>query len=113
MRADLPATSLRTLISSSPLSTQRNSRNSASTETTPLPPVTCRYLLVINVPLYRNKQGELWAGQLWFKDLVENVACFERFSVACRHVKGSPAEVAVPLKSDSRFARVTIIPCRR
>jgi glycosyltransferase involved in cell wall biosynthesis len=91
------------------MSTQSNSRISASTETSRLPPVTCRYLLVINVPLYRNGQGVLCADQLWFKDLVEHVAYLERFSIACPLVDGSPAEAAVPLKSDSRFAQVTIV----
>jgi glycosyltransferase involved in cell wall biosynthesis len=93
------------------MSTQSNATNTrhlASTDTTPLPPITCPYLLVINVPLYRNGD-ELCAGQLWFKDLVKHIAYLERFSIACPHVEGSPAEVAVPLKSDSRLARVTIV----
>ena len=92
------------------MSTQSDSRQILRPiETAPLPPVTCRYLLVINVPLYRNGQGELCAGQLWFKDLVEHVAYIERFSIACPQVEGSPAEMTVRLTSDSRFARVAIV----
>jgi glycosyltransferase involved in cell wall biosynthesis len=81
----------------------------ALNDTTRLPPISCPYLLVINIPFYCDVQGELRAGQLWFKDLVEHIAYLERFSIACPHVAGTPAEVTVPLKSDLRFARVTIV----
>jgi glycosyltransferase involved in cell wall biosynthesis len=91
------------------MKTQSTRDNRTSIESTQLPPVTCRYLLVINIPLYRDGQGELSAGQLWFKDLVEHVAYIDRLSIACPHLEGSPTEVAVPLRSDSRLARVTII----
>lgn len=74
-----------------------------------LPPITSRYLLVINVPLYRDKDGATYAGQLWFKDLAEHLSYLDNFMLACPVLEGMPAEVAVSLQSDPRFSRVQII----
>jgi glycosyltransferase involved in cell wall biosynthesis len=74
-----------------------------------LPRITCRYLLVINVPLYRDNSGATYAGQLWFKDLAEHLSYLDSFMLACPVQEGTPAEVALSLQSDSRFSRVRII----
>ena len=75
----------------------------------PLPPVTSRYLLVMNIPLYRDTRGALSAGQLWFKDLAEHLSYLDNFTLACPVLAGSPAELAVPLASDPRFSRIGIV----
>src|ERR1700679_2889365 len=74
-----------------------------------LPRITSRYLLVINVPLYRDKYGATYAGQLWFKDLAEHLSYLDSFTLACPVLEGTPAEVAVSLQSDSRFSRIHIV----
>src|SRR5882672_1081570 len=74
-----------------------------------LPRITSKYLLVINVPLYRDKDVATYAGQLWFKDLAEHLTYLDRFVIACPVIEGMPAEVAVSLQSDSRFSRVQIL----
>jgi glycosyltransferase involved in cell wall biosynthesis len=74
-----------------------------------LSPVTSRYLLVINVPLYRGGDGALSAGHLWFKDLVEHLSYLRNFSIACPCVDGSPAEATLPITGDRRFEGVRII----
>ena len=74
-----------------------------------LPRITSKYLLVINVPLYRDKDGATHAGQLWFKDLAEHLSYLDSFTLACPVLEGAPAEVAVSLQSDSRFSRIQII----
>jgi hypothetical protein len=78
-----------------------------------LPPIVARYLLVINVPLYRNGRSGLCADRLWFKDLSEHLAYLDDLAVACPLADGVPADGAVPLTSDPRFARVSIICCSR
>jgi glycosyltransferase involved in cell wall biosynthesis len=76
----------------------------------PTPPrITSRYLLAINVPLFRGQDGVTYAGQLWFKDLAEHLSYLDRFILACPVLEGLPAEVAVSLQSDARFARVQIV----
>jgi glycosyltransferase involved in cell wall biosynthesis len=75
-----------------------------------LPPVGARYLLVINIPLYRNGGSGLYADRLWFKDLTEHLAYLKDLALACPLANGVPADGAVPLTSDSRFAGVSIIP---
>jgi glycosyltransferase involved in cell wall biosynthesis len=74
-----------------------------------LSPVTSRYLLVINIPLYRDGDGALSAGHLWFKDLVEHLTYLRNFSIACPCVDGSPAEAALPISGDRQFAGVRLI----
>lgn len=74
-----------------------------------LPRITSRYLLVINVPLYRAAAGAIYAGQLWFKDLAEHLSYLDRFTLACPVLEGTPAEVAVSLDSDSRFERIHVV----
>jgi glycosyltransferase involved in cell wall biosynthesis len=86
--------------------------NSGIMEATPEPTlrrITSKYLLVINVPLYRDKDGATFAGQLWFKDLAEHLSYLDNFVLACPVLKGTPAEVAVSLQSDSRFSRIQVI----
>jgi glycosyltransferase involved in cell wall biosynthesis len=77
---------------------------------TSLPPIAARYLLIINVPLYRNGEAGLCADRLWFKDLGEHLVYLDNFSIACPLADGVPADGPVPLASDPRFARVTVIP---
>ena len=74
-----------------------------------LPRITNRYLLVINVPLFRDSSGATYAGQLWFKDLAEHLSYLDSLVLACPVLEGLPGEVAVSLASDSRFSRVQVI----
>jgi glycosyltransferase involved in cell wall biosynthesis len=74
-----------------------------------LPRITSKYLLVINIPLYREKDGATYAGQLWFKDLAEHLSYLDSFTLACPVLVGTPAEIAVSLQSDSRFSRIQIM----
>jgi glycosyltransferase involved in cell wall biosynthesis len=74
-----------------------------------LPRITSKYLLAINVPLFRDKEGAIFAGQLWFKDLAEHLSYLDDFVLACPVLQGAPAEVAVSLQSDSRFSRMQIV----
>jgi glycosyltransferase involved in cell wall biosynthesis len=64
---------------------------------------------VINVPLYRDKDGTTYAGQLWFKDLAEHLSYLDSFTLACPVLEGTPAEIAVSLQSDLRFSRIQIV----
>jgi glycosyltransferase involved in cell wall biosynthesis len=80
----------------------------ASREAT-LSPVTSHYLLVMNVPFYRDGDGALSAGDMWFKDLVEHLSYLRNFSIACPCVDGSPAEATLPITRDGRFAGMPII----
>ncbi len=73
------------------------------------PRIAARYLLVINVPLYRGESG-LCAGQLWFKDLAEHLVYLENFAVACPVADGTPPDGPVALASDHRFGRIAINP---
>src|ERR1700746_3547991 len=82
----------------------------APPEASSLPRIAVRYLLVINVPLYRSGEFGLCADRLWFKDLAEHLAYLENLAVACPIADGVPADGAVPLTSDSRFAKVLITP---
>ena len=86
--------------------------DSGNREETPepmLPRITNRYLLVINVPLYRDSSGATYAGQLWFKDLAEHLSYLDSLVLACPVQEGLPGEVAVSLESDSRFSRVQVV----
>ena len=74
-----------------------------------LPRISSRYLLVINIPLYRDKDGTTYAGQLWFKDLAEHLSYLDSFTLACPVLAGTPAEIAVSLQSDLRFSRIQIV----
>ncbi len=75
---------------------------------TMLPPIVSRYLLVINVPLYRDKGGDIYAGELWFKDLAEHLCYLENFTLACPILADPTDELAIPLSSDPRFSRIAI-----
>jgi len=70
-------------------------------------PITCRYLLVINIPFYRNA-GAMLADHLWFKDLLGHLDYLEKLTIACPIIDDVPVENAVRLSSDSRFAAVNI-----
>jgi len=74
-----------------------------------LPMITSRYLLVINVLLYRDSDGTIYAGELWFKDLAEHLSYLDNFTLACPVSEGIPLEAAVSLQNDARFSRVQII----
>jgi glycosyltransferase involved in cell wall biosynthesis len=86
-----------------------NSDILAGTSEPTLPRITSTYLLVINIPLYRDNDGVIYAGQLWFKDLAEHLSYLDRFVLACPVLAGTPKEAAVSLRSDPRFLRVQII----
>ena len=77
------------------------------TAAAPLPPITCRYLLVMNIPLYRDARNVL-AGHLWFKDLRAHAAYLTRLTIACPVLDAAPVEAAMPLSSDENFAAVPI-----
>jgi glycosyltransferase involved in cell wall biosynthesis len=73
-----------------------------------LAPITSKYLLVVNIPLYRDA-SDIVAGLLWFKDLLGHLDYLENFAIACPVLDGRPPEETVSLSADRRFASVDII----
>ncbi len=84
-----------------------NDGDAESPDRASLPAITCNYLLVVNIPLYRDGATTL-AGHLWFKDLVSHIAYLDRLTVACPVRESSPSEVAIPLSAYDGFASVKI-----
>jgi glycosyltransferase involved in cell wall biosynthesis len=74
-----------------------------------LPRITSRYLLVINIPLYRDEDGAVYAERLWFKDLAQHLSYLDGLMLACPVLEGIPVQDAVALRSDARFARVQLV----
>jgi glycosyltransferase involved in cell wall biosynthesis len=53
-----------------------------SAETDPQP-IRQRYLLVLNIPVFKDPSGARWTDRLWHKDLVQHVEYIDRFVLAC------------------------------
>jgi glycosyltransferase involved in cell wall biosynthesis len=73
-----------------------------------LAPITSKYLLVVNIPLYRDG-SDIIAGRLWYKDLLGHLDYLKEFSIACPVLDGRPPEETVSLSADRRFASVDIV----
>jgi glycosyltransferase involved in cell wall biosynthesis len=72
-----------------------------------LPPLQCRYLLVIHIPLYIDAQGRRWIDRLWSVDLYRHTEYIHRLSVACPFVRGVPPTDVVPAdESALRFVEI-------
>lgn len=87
----------------------KHESSAGSNDVLPLPPITCRYLLAITIPLFRDSDGRTYADQLWFKDLAEHLSYLTNFTLACPLVDQTPPANAVPLDSDDRFANVKFV----
>ena len=74
-----------------------------------LPEITSRYLLVINIPLYRDSSGRLFADQLWFKDLAAHLSYLRDFAIACPVVELSLPRDAIALTDAPHGADVKVI----
>jgi len=89
---------------------ESNSREQASLSgASPNDRIKCRYLLIVNIPLYTDSTGQHYADQLWFKDLTEHLSYIENFSIACPHLVRDPPLHARSLESDSRYSKVNFV----
>jgi len=73
---------------------------SLTEEETPASPVTLpeRYLMVVvQMPLYRDPSGRLFAEQLWGRDLVRHLNYIEHLSIACPCLNQEPPRDAICL----------------
>jgi len=48
-----------------------------------LAPIKLSYLLVLQIPVYRDAEGTRWLDRLWYKDLIEHVEYIDHFTLAC------------------------------
>lgn len=71
--------------------------------------LSIRYLLALNVPLYRGAQGHYFADDLWFKDLCRHVAYIPNLTLACPVVSSPAPANAVLINGDPRLSAVRII----
>lgn len=46
-------------------------------------PLTQRYVLVLHIPVYKDRTGRRWLDPLWHKDLLEHVVYLNDFTLAC------------------------------
>jgi glycosyltransferase involved in cell wall biosynthesis len=49
----------------------------------PLSPIKQRYLLVLEIPVFKDKDGAYWTDLLWHKDLSAHLAYIEDLTLAC------------------------------
>ncbi len=66
------------------------------TPSAPLPPLACRYLLVIHIPLVIDSQGRRWIERLWAVDLARHTGYIQHLTVACPFVHAEAGDDAVP-----------------
>ncbi len=78
-----------------------------ATPSAPLPPLACRYLLVIHIPLVIDSQGRRWVERLWAVDLARHTGYIRHLTVACPFVHAEAGEDAVPAE-ESGFDFVEI-----
>jgi glycosyltransferase involved in cell wall biosynthesis len=71
-------------------------------------PVTCRYLLVIHIPVYVDREGRRWTERLWQVDLDRHVEYIRHLTVCCPFIEAEPPADCVPL--DERVIRFEPIP---
>jgi glycosyltransferase involved in cell wall biosynthesis len=62
-----------------------------------LPPLACRYLLAIHVPLYIDRQGRPWTERLWWVDLQRHTNYIRNLTVACPFIHAEPPADCVPV----------------
>lgn len=68
------------------------------------PPIACRYLLAIHVPLYIDRQGRRWTERLWWVDLQRHTGYIRNLTVGCPFVHAEPPEDCVAVEgSGIRF----------
>jgi glycosyltransferase involved in cell wall biosynthesis len=75
----------------------------------PLRPITQRYLLIIWIDCYRDRQGRRYVDQLWYKDLVEHLQYLKNFALASPCRDQEPPEGAVPLDQNPIFETVEFV----
>ncbi len=64
-------------------------RSTVATDAAP-PPLACRYLLVIHIPLYIDGRGQRWTERLWMVDLARHSDYIRDLTVACPFVHAEP-----------------------
>ena len=68
-----------------------------------------RYLLVLNVPLYRDAQGRRYADDLWYKDLCQHAAYLRHLTLLCPVFGGTLPPNAVLLDNDPKLESVRFV----
>src|SRR5579883_2479476 len=82
-----------------------------SSDATQVPPaIGIRYLLVLNIPLYRDARGRLFADELWAKDLRAHLSYLRDFALACPVADWPLPRGAIALDDLPGSAQVKIIP---
>jgi glycosyltransferase involved in cell wall biosynthesis len=77
------------------------------TPSAPLPPLACRYLLVIHIPLVIDSQGRRWIERLWAVDLARHTGYIRHLTVACPFVQAEAGDDAVPAdESGLQFVKI-------
>lgn len=74
-------------------------------------PIRHRYLLVIQIPVYRDAAGGRWTDPLWAKDLLRHLDYLADFALACPCFDGAPPPDSVRI-DDARI-RFVDLPARR
>lgn len=80
--------------------------------TADLTPIRQRYLLVLNIPVFKDATGACWTDRLWHKDLVEHVEYIDDFTLACPFIlvpTAPPGMVCI----DDRRVKFVELPGRR
>jgi glycosyltransferase involved in cell wall biosynthesis len=76
---------------------------------TPLSPINQRYLLVIYIDCYRDRQGRRYVDQLWYKDLLEHLKYLKQFVLVSPCRWQTPPEHAICLDNNPAFAGVEFV----
>src|SRR5438874_1630224 len=79
-----------------------------------LQPITCRYLLCLNVKSYRDAHGVRYFDDLWHKDLIQHMRYLKNLTVACPCQLGEPPPDAVawnPSPAEIRFVDLPATDC--
>jgi glycosyltransferase involved in cell wall biosynthesis len=74
-----------------------------------LPPITARYLLLIPIKCYRDKDGRNYVDELWQKDLQEHVKYLTRLTLACPSESGEVPQNCMQIGDDITSAGLCII----
>jgi glycosyltransferase involved in cell wall biosynthesis len=73
----------------------------AMTRAAALPPLACRYLLAIHVPIFIDAQGRRWTERLWWVDLLRHADYIRDLTVMCPFVHAEPPEDCVRIDGSS------------
>jgi glycosyltransferase involved in cell wall biosynthesis len=76
-----------------------------------LAPINLTYLLVLQIPVYRDASGTRWLDRLWYKDLIEHVEYIDHFTLACPCIEVREAPPGT-VRVDDRRVRWVDLPGR-